>query len=79
MSVLYGLQLNVVTIQGLNSSGNNKWGTQARFNVTNKIQTIIGRLSDEEITTDENGRVNSVIMLPMVLDVDWITNNEPTQ
>lgn len=56
MNAFYRLNPKVSIIEKVQSGGNNKGWIEASYNVSKQMQIMMGKLTDNEIMTDHNGK-----------------------
>ena len=56
MNAFYRLNPKVSIIEKVQSGGNNKGWIEASYNVSKQMQIMMGKLTDNEIMTDQNGK-----------------------
>ena len=63
MNAFYRLQPKVTIIEKVQSGGLNKAWMDASYNIAEQMQTIMGRISEDEVMTDKEGTITIVYNL----------------
>ena len=80
MSAFYCLKPKVNVLVKVQSSGHNQGWITARYNQSKQVQAMLGRLSEEEVMTDQTGNVDTqnksiLILCVKSLSIQSVINN----